>query len=102
MQVTAFGDYLLQLTRFRAINCFLVREDDGLTLVDTGMAGSAEGILKAAGDVGAPVRRIVLTHTHNDHVGSLDTLRSQLPDVEVLIGAQEARLMAGDMSLDPD
>jgi len=27
---------LIRLTRFGMVNCFLVREDDGLTLVDTG------------------------------------------------------------------
>ena len=26
---------IIQLTRFGLVNCFLVREDDGLTLVDT-------------------------------------------------------------------
>lgn len=32
---------LFRLTRFAAVNCFLVREDDGLTLVDAGLPGSA-------------------------------------------------------------
>jgi glyoxylase-like metal-dependent hydrolase (beta-lactamase superfamily II) len=52
---------LIRLTLFGMINCFLVREEDGLTLVDTGVAGSAPGIRKAARTLGAPIRRIVLT-----------------------------------------
>ena len=93
---------LFRLTRFAAINCFLVREDDGLTLVDASLPGGARGILSAAREVGSPIRRIVITHAHPDHVGSLDVLCGELPGVEVLIGAREARLLAGDVSLDPD
>jgi glyoxylase-like metal-dependent hydrolase (beta-lactamase superfamily II) len=36
---------LFRLTRFEMFNCFLVREDDGFTLVDTGLPGSAPAIL---------------------------------------------------------
>src|SRR5258708_1957824 len=92
---------LFRLTRFAAFNSFLVREDDGLTLVDANLPGSARGILAAAGRLDAPIRRILITHAHPDHVGSLDALCARLPAVEVVIGAREARLLAGDGSLDP-
>ena len=83
------------------MNCFLVAEDDGFTLVDTGMAGSANGILEAAERAGKPIRRIALTHGHSDHVGSLDALAERLPGVEISISARDARLLAGDFSTDP-
>ena len=105
MRITYHGEYLLQLTRFPRffpINCYLVREDDGFTLVDTGMLGSAGAILAAARQFAQPIRRIVLTHAHSDHIGSLDALHKQLPDAEVLISARDARFLAGDMRLDPD
>lgn len=102
MQVKTHGDYLVQLTRLVAFNCFLVREDDGFTLIDTNMSGSAAGILQAAKDLGAPIRRIALTHAHVDHVGSLDALHALLPDAEVMISARDARFLTGDRSLDPD
>ncbi len=53
---------LVRLTRFGMVNCFLVRVDHGLTLVDTGLAGSAPGIRRAAQTLGAPIRRIVRSH----------------------------------------
>jgi glyoxylase-like metal-dependent hydrolase (beta-lactamase superfamily II) len=84
------------------VNCYLVREDDGLTLIDTAFAGSVAGILDAAREQGAPIRRIVLTHAHSDHAGSLDALHAALPDAEVLVGEREARFLAGDYSLDAD
>jgi glyoxylase-like metal-dependent hydrolase (beta-lactamase superfamily II) len=65
------------------------------------MSGSAKGILAAAEGAGAPIRRIALTHAHKDHTGSLDALRERLPEVEAAIGARDARLLRGDMGLDP-
>lgn len=101
MKTTAHGSYLLQLTRLGAFNCYLVREDDGFTLVDTNLSGSARGILEAALALGTPIARIALTHAHADHVGSLDALHAQLPDAEVAISARDARFLSGDRSLDP-
>jgi glyoxylase-like metal-dependent hydrolase (beta-lactamase superfamily II) len=82
------------------INCFLVREADGFTLVDTGLRGSAGAVLRAAARLGASIRRIVLTHAHIDHMGSLDSLMAALPSSELAIGRREARLLAKDLSLD--
>jgi glyoxylase-like metal-dependent hydrolase (beta-lactamase superfamily II) len=83
------------------INAYLVREDDGLTLVDTTMKGGVGRISAAAEALGTPIRRILLTHAHDDHVGGLDALAARLPDAEILISARDARLLAGDLSLDP-
>jgi glyoxylase-like metal-dependent hydrolase (beta-lactamase superfamily II) len=82
------------------VNCFLVREDHGLTLVDTGLAGSAPGILTVARSLGAPIRRIVLTHAHIDHVGSLDALAREYRQIEFAVGQRESRLLRKDFSLD--
>jgi glyoxylase-like metal-dependent hydrolase (beta-lactamase superfamily II) len=81
------------------VNAYLVEEDDGFTLVDTMLPRCAGRILKAAG--GREIKRIVLTHAHQDHIGSLDALAAKLPGVEVLISGRDARLLAKDMSLDP-
>jgi glyoxylase-like metal-dependent hydrolase (beta-lactamase superfamily II) len=105
MRITQHGQNLYQLTRFPLIfpvNCYLIKEHDGLTLIDTAIQGSARGILKAARKLGLPIKRIVLTHAHLDHIGSLDALHRLLPEAEVLISARDARFLTGDMSLDPD
>ncbi len=102
MRIQTHGDNLIQLSMwYFPCNCYLVREADGFTLVDTAIY-SAKGILAAAQKLGAPIKRITLTHAHSDHVGSLDALRPSLPDVEVSISARDARFLRGDMSLDPD
>jgi glyoxylase-like metal-dependent hydrolase (beta-lactamase superfamily II) len=104
MKVTRHGANLVQLTRFPhvfPVNCYLVRDGDGLTLVDAALPGSAPAILAAARSLGAPIVRIALTHAHGDHVGSLDALHAALPAAEVLVPAREAPFLAGDRSLAP-
>ncbi len=92
---------VLRISRFGFVNAYLVREDDGLTLVDTTVAGSAGALLKAADAAGAPIVRVALTHAHSDHVGSVDALHAKLPDAEILIGARDAKLLAKDKSPEP-
>lgn len=99
MSVTRHGEYLWQVTRFGAFNCYLVREEDGLTLVDTGFAGSAASILQAARTVGLPITRIALTHAHGDHVGSLDDLARQLPGIEIAFTRRTADFLQGNLVL---
>ena len=89
-----------RITRLGTVNAYLVREEDGLTLIDTMLGGSAGKIIAAAEAAGAPIVRIVLTHAHSDHIGSLDALHAKVPDAEVVISVREARLLAKDMSLD--
>ena len=91
MKTTPITDNTVQLTRFGFVNCYLVRESDGLTLVDTGMLdSSAEPILAAANDFGGTIRRILLTHAHTDHVGSVDALLSKLGAATELISNERS------------
>ncbi len=105
MRILSFGAHLTQLTRYPhvfPVSAYLVREDDGLTLIDCNLPDSAPAILAAAAAIGAPIVRIVLTHAHMDHVGSLDALHTALPAAEVIVPAREARFLTGDKRLDRD
>jgi glyoxylase-like metal-dependent hydrolase (beta-lactamase superfamily II) len=82
------------------VNCYLVEEEDGLTLIDAALGFSAKGILGAAEKIGKPITKIVLTHAHEDHVGALDAIKETYPDVPVYISLRDNRLMNGDRSLD--
>lgn len=82
------------------VNCYLVEEEDGLTLIDAALRFATNGIVKAADSIGKPITKIILTHAHEDHVGALDLLKDKLPDVPVYISARDNRLMNGDRSLD--
>lgn len=89
-----------RISRLGFVNCYLVDEEDGLTLVDTMLPKSGKKILAMAGELGKPIVRIALTHAHGDHIGSIDDLAAQLPHAEVSISARDSRLMAGDRTLD--
>jgi glyoxylase-like metal-dependent hydrolase (beta-lactamase superfamily II) len=105
MRVTPITDNLIQLDRFPRVfpvSCYLVREDDGFTLIDSGFFGGAKAILAAARQHDREIRRIVLSHAHTDHVGSVDALHEALPGAEVAISARDARFLAGDKRLDSD
>jgi glyoxylase-like metal-dependent hydrolase (beta-lactamase superfamily II) len=57
------------------VHCYLLRGDDGWTLVDTGLGlpGGEERWQSVVDALDAPVARIVITHGHPDHVGDAAT-----------------------------
>jgi glyoxylase-like metal-dependent hydrolase (beta-lactamase superfamily II) len=95
--------FLYQVTfmpNFFPVNCYFVEEEDSLTLIDAALPYSSKGILNSAQKIGKPISRIVLTHAHGDHVGALDRLKEELPNIPVYISKRDSRLMEGDLSLD--
>ncbi|SDS00651.1 MBL fold metallo-hydrolase [Actinopolymorpha singaporensis] len=63
----------LHMFPFEVGQAYLWVDDDGLTLVDTGVAGSAPTIQDGVHRLGydrRDIKNIVLTHFHEDHVGS--------------------------------
>ena len=84
-----------------AVNVYLIKEDP-VTLIDTGPK-TREAIdalragLRANGLTTGDIRRIVLTHAHEDHCGLARSLRDEANDAEVFVhewetGHRAARL----------
>lgn len=99
MKMTKLDENLVQLTRFPLlfpVNVYLVREPDGFTLIDAAVGGSAPAILKAATALGGEIVRLTLTHAHSDHIGSLDALIAALPNAELSMSAETARVLNED------
>ncbi|CAL9326719.1 MBL fold metallo-hydrolase [Streptomyces sp. SudanB52_2052] len=60
-------------------NWVILTEGDAVTLVDTGYPGDREQLLASLAEVGsAPeaVAAVLITHAHNDHLGSAEYLRA--------------------------
>ncbi len=53
----------------RHVHCYLLRGDDGWTLVDTGLGLTGTPWDEIVAGLDAPVVRIFVTHMHPDHVG---------------------------------
>lgn len=77
------------------VRTWLVKEAGGWTLVDAGLSVMAGGIRKFVQRTGhGPLKRIVLTHGHADHVGAIAGLRRTW-DVPVLAHSAELPYMEG-------
>ncbi|MBX0313383.1 MBL fold metallo-hydrolase [Planococcus glaciei] len=90
------------MPRFFPVNCYFVEENYTLTLIDAALPFSSKGILQTAKRIGKPIKDIILTHAHSDHVGALDAIKKAYPSAKVSISARDARLLAGDKRLLPD
>jgi glyoxylase-like metal-dependent hydrolase (beta-lactamase superfamily II) len=78
-------------------NAYLVRDADGLLLVDSGPPGSTKRILASIERIGAKpadLRTIVLTHWHPDHMGSAAELR-RLTGARIASHELDAPVLAG-------
>lgn len=83
------------------VNVYALADDDGWTLVDTGLY-SKRGVavwerLLAGALRGRPVRRVILTHHHPDHVGMAGWFAQQGAEI---IATRTAWLMARMLVLD--
>ena len=95
----------LRFIRFPAGHAYLWHDPDGLTLIDSGLPGSAPMIADAIRQSGyqpADLRRLVLTHFHADHVGAAAEIADQ-GEVEVLAHRADAPFIrAGAAGPAPD
>ncbi|WP_240414821.1 MBL fold metallo-hydrolase [Paenibacillus periandrae] len=78
------------------ITVWIVKSEQGLSLIDTGISLMAGGLLKQMQQMDAPLERILLTHGHSDHVGSIQKIRQQL-HVPVFAHAEEIPYMEGKL-----
>ena len=86
-----------------AINVLLLENDDGWTLVDTGVGGSVRRIQEAIAALGSgpeDLKRIFITHQHDDHTGGLKELLEWAPQAEVGATAHEAEVVSGRRGYD--
>jgi len=60
-----------------SVNCYIIERKQECILVDTGMSKKASGIIKIINSnfPDKPLKAIFVTHSHQDHIGGIETLR---------------------------
>lgn len=100
MKVTKHDDFLYMITKLSMINCYLVVEDDGVTLIDTLTRGAGRAILDVIKQTDRQLKRVMITHAHTDHVGAADEILSANPNVDFLVQERSVPILSGDLSLE--
>src|SRR5688500_754620 len=82
----------------RWVNVCRVVEDEGLTLIDTGLPKYVPQIGTAVRELGratSDLKAVVLTHTHSDHIGAADKVVEGW-DVPVFVHGGESAIATGN------
>ena len=94
--------WLLEASRAQkqapGFHCYLIRDAEGLTLVDTSLPGRGEAILEEIRELGfqpQDLKRIFLTHTDMDHIGNARMLQ-EASGSQVYVSAEEEKYLTGE------
>lgn len=71
-------------------------ESKDLSMVDAGLMGKAEYKMRSIQDLGIrieDIKRVIMTHTHLDHIGCLKDIKKRMPWLEVWIHSVEAEAL---------
>jgi glyoxylase-like metal-dependent hydrolase (beta-lactamase superfamily II) len=104
MRISRLSAHLTQLAKWPVafpMNCYVVEEEDGLTLVDSTISSPTADVAALVKLLGKDLRRVTLTHAHGDHVGGVSGVRKLYPNVEISISERDGRILAGDKTLLP-
>jgi hydroxyacylglutathione hydrolase len=89
------------IPRVTGANAYLVKRDDGITVVDTGLPGNAGRIIDYVQSIGchpSDIKTIVLTHSDMDHAGSVARLKEET-NAKVAIHEADAPRLSGEKEL---
>jgi glyoxylase-like metal-dependent hydrolase (beta-lactamase superfamily II) len=99
MQFTTMLPLPADLGGFKSyFNAVAIRYDGGLVLVDVGFSGFLPILEKTMADTGmklSDVRKIIVTHCDDDHVGALKSVVDKYTDIEVLSSETQAAYLTG-------
>lgn len=73
---------------------YLIQDADGLTLIDASLPISAGKILNQIKQLNQPLKRILITHAHPDHIGALPDLK-KATNAQIFCSALEKPIIEG-------
>lgn len=81
------------------VNAYLWCDPGDLTLIDTGYRGAGAAVLDAVRRLGrdpGELRRIILTHYHDDHTGGVAEIVETVPGASVIASRGDAPVVRGE------
>lgn len=100
MKATQVSEHIWSLSTWMLfpIRVWIVVDQEGVTLIDAGIPSMAKGILQFIDQLGkGPLKRILLTHGHSDHVGAVTRIVQARP-VPVYVHEIEMPFMEGKLA----
>ncbi|MDO4668083.1 MAG: MBL fold metallo-hydrolase [Streptococcus sp.] len=82
------------------VNSYVIEEKDFLTVVDIGFKYFVKEILKLSQQLDKPVKYLVLTHAHSDHIMGLAEFKKAFPTTKVLMSSREYRFIKEGFTFD--
>lgn len=104
MKISHFKS-LTQLTympKVFPVNVYLVEEAEDFSLIDTGIAAMMPEVIQYMKDQKKPLKRVILTHCHGDHIGGLEAVLAAFPNVELYCSERELDLLQTRFELRAD
>lgn len=93
LQIDPFAN-AMQITVADENNLFLVKEDDGFILIDTAVdAPEIDDIIGMIENSELPLKAIVITHSHDDHLGGLVKFKEAFSETPLLFSRREYELV---------
>lgn len=83
------------VTGFLEVNTYLIENNKEVAVVDPGSDPNL--IISEIENLGGNLKLILLTHGHSDHIGAVEALQEEYPEVQVLIHKDDEELL-----LDPE
>lgn len=96
------GPYAWQRVDLGFVSAYVLSRAGEVVVVDTGVEGSEddiEGVLAALGHAWDDVGRVILTHRHPDHVGSLPAVLERATAARAYAGAEDIPAIASPREL---
>lgn len=102
--VVQVADRVWQIAVVPYVNIFAIRDDDGVTLIDTALQGRAGAMVSKLDSLGirpTDIRRILLTHCHPDHAGGAAHLLEEGASPDVRVGPADLPTVKGEAPQPP-